>query len=175
MDFMSDALMNGRKIRLLNVMDDFNREMLAIEVDTSLTGERVTRVVDQIADWRGKPDQIRVDNGPEFISTAFVSYCNQKGIKIKYIQPGKPVQNGYIERMNRTIREDVLDAYLFENLEQVRELTQKWMEDYNQNYPHKGLGMLSPRAYAVNSGKLEKSFPQFTAGYDDDELIFGKI
>jgi putative transposase len=166
MDFMSDALMSGRKIRLLNIMDDFNREMLAIEVDTSHTGERVTRVLDEIIDSRGKPDQIRVDNGPEFTSGAFVDFCRQKGILIKYIQPGKPVQNGYIERMNRTIREDILDAYLFESLDQVRILTQNWMEDYNQNHPHQGLGMLSPVAYAVNSGKLEGSFPQFTAGYN---------
>ena len=150
-DFMSDALVNGRKIRLLNVIDDFNREMLSIEVDTSITGERVTRVLDQIIDWRGKPNRIRVDNGPEFISASFVSFCKQRDIGIKYIQPGKPVQNSYIERMNRTIREDILDAYLFENVKQVRELAEAWMEDYNQNHPHKGLDSILRHPNLVTS------------------------
>lgn len=154
MDFMSDALISGRKVRLLNVMDDFNREVLHIEVDISIPGERVVRVLEQIMDWRGKPQEIRVDNGPEFISWAFVSYCKEKDIRIRYIQPGKPVQNAYIERLNRTIREDVLDAYLFENLNQLRILLEKWMEDYNNDYPHQSLSGKSPRVYAVNSGKL---------------------
>lgn len=154
MDFMSDALVSGRKVRLLNVMDDFNREVLSIEADISIPGERVTRVLEQIIDWRGKPEEIRVDNGPEFLSWAFVSYCSEKNIRIRYIQPGKPVQNAYIERLNRTIREDILDAYLFENLTQLRILIEKWMEDYNNNYPHQSLSGKSPKAYAVNSGKL---------------------
>jgi putative transposase len=154
MDFMSDALVSGRKVRLLNVLDDFNREVLAIEADTSIPGEGVCRILDQVIDWRGKPEEIRVDNGPEFISWAFANYCEQKGIRIKYIQPGKPVQNAYIERFNRTLREDILDAYLFEDLQQLRILLEKWMEDYNNNYPHQSLSGKSPRSFAVNSGKL---------------------
>jgi putative transposase len=156
MDFMSDALVSGRKVRLLNVLDDFNREVLAIEADTSIPAERVIRVIDQIIDWRGKPEEIRVDNGPEFLSWKFVDYCNERNIRIKYIQPGKPVQNAYIERLNRTLREDVLDAYLFESISQLRILLEKWMEDYNNNYPHQSLSGKSPRAYAVNSGKLSE-------------------
>jgi putative transposase len=153
MDFMSDALVSGRKVRLLNIMDDFNREVLAIEVDTSLPGERVVRVLEQVIDWRGKPNEIRVDNGPEFISYSLVDFCNKNAIRIKYIQPGKPVQNAYIERLNRTIREDVLDAYLFDDLQQVRILVEKWMEDYNTKFPHQSLKGLSPRDYALNERK----------------------
>ena len=156
MDFMSDSLVTGRKLRLLNVMDDYNREILAIEVDTSIPGERVVRVLEELIDWRGTPDEIRVDNGPEFLSYRFVNFCNENEIRIKYIQPGKPVQNAYIERLNRTLREDVLDAYLFENLQQVRIIVEKWMEDYNNEYPHQSLSGLSPRDFVVNSGKLSE-------------------
>jgi len=149
MDFMTDALMSGRKVRLLNVMDDFNREVLGIEVDFSISGERVIRVLDQIIDWRGIPEEIRVDNGPEFLSGSFVNYCRTKNIRIRYIQPGKPVQNAYIERLNRTIREDILDAYLFEDISQLRILTEEWMEDYNNNYPLQPLHGKSPREYML--------------------------
>lgn len=158
MDFMSDSLMSGRKVRLFNVMDDFNREVLAIEVDTSICSERVVRTLEQIMDWRGKPEEIRVDNGPEFTSYCFTDFCKRNQIRIHYIQPGKPVQNAYIERMNRTIREDILDAYLFESLDQLRIITQKWMEDYNNNYPHQSLNGLSPKNYALkNCTKTEIS------------------
>lgn len=149
MDFMSDALISGRKVRLLNVMDDFNREMLTIEAGTSISGDRVVRAVEQIIDWRGKPEEIRVDNGPEFRSYCFVDFCKKNNIRIHFIQPGKPVQNAYIERVNRTIREDILDAYLFESLAQLRILTEKWMEDYNNNYPHQSLNGMSPKNYAL--------------------------
>lgn len=171
MDFMSDALMSGRKVRLLNVMDDYNREILAVEVDTSLPGERVVRVLEDLIDWRGKPEEIRVDNGPEFISYSFASFCKENGIRIKYIQPGKPVQNAYIERLNRTLREDVLDAYLFENLQQVRIIVEKWMKDYNNEYPHKALSGLSPRDYVVNSGKLS----EFTTINNENNIILNEI
>lgn len=151
MDFMSDSLMSGRKVRLFNVMDDYNREMLVIEVGTSMCSDRVVRTLEQIIDWRGKPDEIRVDNGPEFRSYCFVDFCKRNGIRLHYIQPGKPVQNAYIERMNRTIREDILDAYLFEDLSQLKILTEKWMEDYNNNYPHQSLNGLSPKNYALKN------------------------
>lgn len=153
MDFMSDALTTGRKVRVLNLIDDFNREALAIEVDSSLPAERVIRVLDQVIFWRGKPEAIRVDNGPEFISHAFADFCKRNEIKIQYIQPGKPVQNAYIERFNRTFREDILDAYLFKSIKELRILSQDWMQDYNANHPHKSLGGKSPWQ-VVNSGKL---------------------
>jgi putative transposase len=122
MDFMSDALMSGRKFRVLNLLDDFNREALAIEVDTSLRAERVVRVLEQIIQWRGKPERIRVDNGPEFISGKLGLWCEERNIHLQFIQPGKPSQNAYIERFNGSFRRDVLDAYLFEDLQQVRML-----------------------------------------------------
>jgi len=144
MDFMHDALTSGRTFRVLNVMDDFNREALAIEVDTSLPGERVKRVLEELLDFRGKPQTIRVDNGPEFIGNVLANFCQEHEIELRHIQPGKPMQNGYVERFNRTFREDVLDAYLFESLNQVREIAEDWMEDYNCNYPHQSLGWMSP-------------------------------
>ncbi len=144
MDFMSDALLSGRKFRTLNLMDDYNREALAIEVDTSLPAERVIRVLDQITEWRGKPKSIRVDNGPEFISSALGLWCEEKEIHLQFIQPGKPTQNAYIERFNGSFRRDVLDAYLFEDIRQVRQLAEEWMEDYNHHRPHDGLGGRSP-------------------------------
>ncbi len=147
MDFMSDSLSYGRKFRILNIIDDYNREALAIEIDFSITGERVVRELDKLAIWRGVPRSIRVDNGPEFLSKAFKKWCEQNNVEIKYIQPGKPVQNAYIERFNRLYREDVLDAYMFESLEEVIQLSDEWIQDYNHKHPHKSLGWLSPLKY----------------------------
>ena len=110
LDFMSDSLSNGRMFRTLNVIDDFNREALWIEVDTSLPAERVVRVLEQLLDWRGKPTHIRMDKGPELISQRLESWAKEKNIELLHIQPGKPAQNAYVERVNRTYREDVLDA-----------------------------------------------------------------
>lgn len=137
MDFVSDALSTGRKVRVLNVMDDYTRESLAAHADHSIPAEGVVEVLKQIIEQRGKPDQIRVDNGPEFISKVFVSWCNEQGISIKFIQPGKPMQNGYIERLNRTYREDVLDAYEFRDLEELRILSDEWQYQYNHYHPHR--------------------------------------
>jgi len=146
-DFMSDALVYGRKVRILNVIDDYNREVLAVEPDFSMPAERVIAILDQIVARRGKPQIIRVDNGPEYCSRAFVEWCEKNNIRILYIQPGKPMQNAFIERFNRLFREDILDAYLFEDLEQMRLLADEWMDDYNRNHPHSALGGLSPLAY----------------------------
>ena len=146
-DFMSDALVYGRKVRILNVIDDYNREVLAVEPDFSMPAERVIAIMDQIIARRGKPQIIRVDNGPEYCSRLFVEWCEKNNIRILYIQPGKPMQNAYIERFNRLFREDILDAYLFEDLEDLRLLADEWMDDYNHNHPHSALGGLSPLAY----------------------------
>jgi putative transposase len=148
LDFMSDALSNGRTFRTLNVIDDYNREALWIEVDTSLPAERVVRVLEQLLDWRGKPTRIRMDNGPELISHRLESWAQEKHIDLLHIQPGQPAQNAYIERFNRTYREDVLDAYLFEDLEEVRTITERWLEDYNTIRPHEALQALPPRPFA---------------------------
>lgn len=148
MDFMSDALSYGRRIRILNIIDDYNREALSIETAYSFAGEQVVRVLKELVFMRGKPRQIRVDNGPEFLSKIFVNWCKLHGIKINYTQPGKPVQNAYIERFNRLFREDILDAYIFDNIEQVRTLSYNWMNDYNYNHPHGSLNKMSPVEYA---------------------------
>jgi putative transposase len=148
LDFMSDSLSNGRTFRTLNVIDDFNREALWIEVDTSLPAERVVRVLEQLLDWRGKPTHIRMDNGPELISQRLESWAKEKNIALLHIQPGKPAQNAYIERFNRTYREEVLDAYLFDDLEEVRNITERWLEDYNTIRPHQALQGLPPRQFA---------------------------
>jgi putative transposase len=160
MDFMSDALMSGRKFRVLNLLDDFNREALAIEVDTSLRAERVVRVLEQIIQWRGKPERIRVDNGPEFISGKLGLWCEERNMHLQFIQPGKPSQNAYIERFNGSFRRDVLDAYLFEDLQQVRMLADEWMNDYNHHRPHDALNGRSPiEMLAVDLWKTTEEFP----------------
>jgi putative transposase len=148
LDFMSDALSNGRAFRTLNVIDDYNREALWIEVDTSLPAERVVRVLEQLLFWRDKPTHIRMDNGPELISQRLENWAQDKHIDLLHIQPGQPAQNAYIERFNRTYREDVLDAYLFDDLEEVRTITERWLEDYNTIRPHEALQGLPPRQFA---------------------------
>jgi putative transposase len=154
-DFMSDALYAGGKFRLLTVIDDFNREAVAIEVDTSLRAERLVRIFERLKAERGLPDMLRVDNGPEFISQRLMDWCAANGIFIAYIEPGKPNQNAYIERFNRSLRNEVLDLYLFRNLAQVREIVSQWRRQYNEDRPHDALGGLPPVAYAKK--RLENS------------------
>jgi putative transposase len=151
LDFMSDSLSNGRTIRTLNIIDDYNREALWIEVDTSLPAERVVRVLEQVLLWRAIPKQIRMDNGPELISQRLEGWAKEKQIDLLHIQPGKPAQNAYIERFNRTFREEVLDAYLFDDLEEVRLITENWLEEYNTIRPHEALQGLSPRQFAIQN------------------------
>ena len=148
MDFMSDSLTDGRAFRTLNIIDDFNREALRIEVDTSLPAARVIRVLDQVVAERGYPRAIRSDNGPEFIAHALATWVKDHPPLWDFIEPGKPAQNAYIERFNRTYREDVLDAYLFDTLEEVRAITDAWLEEYNAVRPHAALGGATPYAFA---------------------------
>jgi putative transposase len=147
MDFMSDTLVNGRKFRTLNIIDDCNREVLAIEIDTSLSSRRVIRTLEQVIDWRGKPKVIRVDNGPEYTSKDFEWWCRDRQITIQFIQPGRPMQNGFIERFNGSYRKEILDAYVFFELNEVRTLTMQWIEEYNTKRPHEGLGNATPREW----------------------------
>lgn len=127
-----------------NVLDDFNREALAIEIDTSLTGERLIRVFEQLRPERGLPDILRIDNGPELLGTTFTDWCAESGIFIDFIEPGEPNQNGFIERFNRTCRTEVLNTWLFASLAEVREITWAWMLEYNEERNHDSLGDLTP-------------------------------
>ena len=151
LDFMSDSLSSGRAIRTLNILDDYNREALWIEVDTSLPAERVVGVLENLLLWRSAPKQIRMDNGPELISQRLESWAKDQHIELLHIQPGKPAQNAYIERFNRTYREEVLDAYLFDDLEEVRLITESWLENYNTIRPHEALQGLSPRQFVIQN------------------------
>ena len=144
MDFMADRLGDERQFRLLNVLDDFNREGLGIEIDFSLPAERVVRALNQIIEWRGVPGTIRVDNGPEYISGTLMEWAENRGITLAYIQPGKPQQNAYIERANRTIRYSWLSKHLFDSLEEVQDYATKWLWFYNHRRPHKANGGKPP-------------------------------
>ena len=146
--FMSDALYHGTRFRTLNILDDFNREVLAIEVDTSLRAERVIRVLDRLKTVRELPHMIRVDNGPEFLARSLLDWGKANRVLIYHIQPGRPTQNAFIERFNRTYRTEVLNLYLFRSLEQVRKITATWMTIYNEQRPHASLQGTAPCTYA---------------------------
>lgn len=168
-DFMSDALWSGRRFRTFNVLDDFNREALGIEIDTSLPAARVVRALDQLIESRGRPRVLRSDNGPEFISEALTRWAERHGVERRFIQPGRPMQNGYIERFNRTYREEVLDCYVFETLGEVRRMTADWLVRYNEQRPHESLGNLAPRQYlmAKSPNPLLLTGPEKRGGYID--------
>lgn len=169
MDFMEDRLENGRKIRILNILDDFNREALLMQAEFSYPSLQVIKLVKQTIEWRGKPENIRTDNGTEYIAHAFEKFCEDEKINHIKIQKGKPTQNSYVERFNGSFRKDILDAFIFQTKPQMQEYTDEWMEDYNQHHPHESLGDQSPIefAHAINCGKLAaaqpSSFPQLTA------------
>jgi putative transposase len=147
MDFMHDVLDNSRKFRVLNIIDDYNREAIAVEAAHSFPAQRVVDLMDRLILFKGKPQTIRVDNGAEFTSKTFTQWCLDRHVEIQYIQPGKPVQNAFIERFNRTYREDILDAYIFDHINEVKQLSEEWRIDYNQNHPHKSLSGMSPIQY----------------------------
>ena len=154
---MSDSMVGGRRFRTFNLIDDCTREVLAIEIDTSLSSKRIIRTLERVILDRGKPNIIRTDNGPEFTSKDLELWARDHEIKIQFIQPGRPMQNGYIERFNRIYRESILDAYLFFELDQVRTLTEEWMEEYNLRRPHESLGNLTPNEWKMKQLKPELS------------------
>ena len=155
MDFMHDTLFCGRRFRTFNLIDEGAREALAIEVDSSLPAERVVRVLEQIKESRPLPEQIRIDNGPELQSSKLVAWAEANGVRLHHIQPGKPTQNAYIERFNRTFRREVLDAHLFTSLGEVREIVHEWMTAYNDERPHQALGNVPPRVFSQQAARPE--------------------
>lgn len=144
MDFLHDQLADGRSFRVLNVLDDHNRQGLGMEIDLSLPSARVIRCLAQIIEWRGKPEVIRCDNGPEYIAGELVTWMKQQGIRLEYIQPGKPQQNAYVERYNRTVRYDWLSQYLFDSISQVQDAATRWLWTYNHERPNMALGGITP-------------------------------
>jgi putative transposase len=147
MDFMSDSLASGRAYRTFNVIDDYARDALTIEIDFSLTAQRVIRVLDQLCDWHGKPEAIRSDNGPEFRSGDVQAWASAKNIQWNFIQPGCPAQNAYVERFNGTYRSEVLDLNQFNTLDQAREATRTWLKIYNEERTHSAIGHLPPMVF----------------------------
>ena len=165
MDYMHDTLRSGKKIGSLNIIDDYNREVMAISFDTSLPSARVVRELNQLVEWRGKPERIRVDNGPEFIAETLKKWCAKNGVELSYIQPGKPTQNSLIERFNRTFRQEVLDCFMFNSAKELKVFAQAWMWIYNNERPHSALEYLTPREFLLKYGKLKQTqqieFPTF--------------
>jgi putative transposase len=149
MDFMSDQLADGRRIRTLNIVDDHTRECLAIEVDTSLSGYRVCRVLDRVVADRGHPKRIITDNGPEFISKALDRWAYEHRVEHQFIQPGKPVQNAFVESFNGTMRNECLNEHWFLDLEDAKEIIEAWRIDYNTERPHSSLGGMPPGEFAT--------------------------
>jgi putative transposase len=157
MDFMSDSLFCGRRFRTFNLGDDFNREALAIEVALNLPAPRIIRVLERTVAWRGFPKKLRMDNGPEFISAALTEWAEEHNIDLEFIQPGTPTQNSYVERLNRTFRDEILNMYVLKTLNEVREISENWMREYNEERPHDSLNDLTTREYLAKHESLENS------------------
>jgi putative transposase len=153
MDFVSDSLCTGRRFRALNIIDDFSRECLAIEIDTSIGGTRVVNVLERLAELRGLPEVITIDNGPEFTGKALDAWAYRTGVKLNFIRPGKPVENAYIESFNGKLRDECLNENWFVTLKDTREATEAWRIDYNEFRPHSSLGDLSPLQYVHKTEK----------------------
>ena len=182
---MMDRLLCSRPFKILNIIDDFSREALAMEIDTGIGSLRLVRTLQSLKEDGLLPKTIRVDNGPEFLSANFVNWCTANQVNIQYIQPGKPVQNSLIERFNGSYRREELDRYAFETLDEAREQTFKWMMHYNYDRPHDGLQGLAPNEFVLKYGKLwlnnnaSESLPYFNtinnSSTSDDKYLSSKL
>ncbi len=152
MDFVADSIVTGRRFRALAIVDDYSRECPAIEVDTSLGGVRVVGVLEKLADMRGLPEAITVDNGPEFAGKALDEWAYRKGVKLNFIRPGKPIENAFVESFNGRFRDECLNTNWFMNLKHAREVIEDWRKDYNAIRPHSALGGMAPQEFAALAG-----------------------
>jgi len=158
MDFVHDALSDGRTFRCLTVVDDHSRESLAIEVDSSLPGRRVIRVLEQLAECRGLPRGIVVDNGPEFAGQALDAWAHERGVALDFITPGRPVENAFIESFNGRFRDECLNEHWFRSLEEAQQVIEDWRLDYNDVRPHSALGDRTPSEFAAVLNRGDATF-----------------
>lgn len=162
MDFVMDATSHGRRVRILTIVDDYTRECLAAEVDTSISGLRVARVLDRLLVLRGKPKGITVDNGPEFAGRALDTWAYNNKVRLAFIRPGKPVENAYIESFNGRLRDECLNSHEFCSLHEARHTIEGWRQDYNEKRPHGSLDDMTPMEFARQ--EMEKVQSNVTAG-----------
>ena len=161
MDFVMDALSTGRRLKCLTIVDDFTKESVDLVIDHSVPGQYVTRVLDQAARFRGFPEAIRTDQGPEFTGNALDQWAYQNGVRLKLIEPGKPTQNAYIESFNGRFRDECLNDHWFTSLTEARSLIGAWRRDYNENRPHSALGYMTPAEFAAkHRGRLGNTTTQ---------------
>jgi putative transposase len=153
MDFVTDSIVTERRFRALVIVDDYSRESPAIEVDTSLGGRRVVQVLERLAETRGLPEVITIDNGPEFAGKALDEWAYRRGVKLNFIRPGKPIENAYAESFIGRLRDECLNENWFISLKDARDIIESWRIDYNEGRPHSSLGGLTPREYVENNGK----------------------
>ena len=153
MDFVTDSIVTGRRFRALVIVDDYSRECPAIEVDTSLGGCRVVQVLERLAETRGLPEVVTLDNGPEFAGKALDEWAYRKGVKLNFIRPGKPIENAYAESFIGRLRDECLNENWFISLKDARDIIESWRIDYNDGRPHSSLGGLAPREYVENRAK----------------------
>jgi putative transposase len=171
MDFVMDGLATGRALRLLTVVDNYTRECLAIEVDSCLSSQRVTRVLEWVMEQRGGPETVRCDNGPEFTSRHFLAWCEERRIGLLHIQPGRPMQNGYIESFNGRLRDECLNANWFATLADAREKIEAWRREYNEERPHSSLNYRTPREFADRMSSVRKDLCEDEVGQEDSIAV----
>jgi putative transposase len=156
MDFVGDGLCGGRRLRVLAIVDDYSRECLALEVDTSITGKRVVAVLERLADLRGLPLSITVDHGPEFEGQVLDAWAYQRGVRLSFIRPGKPVENAYVESFNGRFRDECLNEHWFLTVAYARRAIENWRIEYNTERPHSSLGDVTPEEYAKDGSARMK-------------------